>query len=138
MNKLRGTITAVESADHLSIVDVEVGGVTLSSIVLETPETTSYLRAGHAIDVVFKESTVSIGKNLSGLLSQRNRLEARITVVEEGKILTRLVLDFHGATVVSLITTRSANSMAIKAGDIVQAVIKSSDIALMEILPDEL
>lgn len=133
MNKLRGPIIGIESSEGLSIVEIDAGGVSLSCIVLETHETSGTLQPGHEIYAVFKESSVSIGKNLSGMLSQRNRLPVRVKSVEKGKILTKVLLDFHGTEIVTIITTRSAKAMEIEPGDEVQAIVKSSDIALMEV-----
>ena len=50
----------------MSMVDIDVDGDVFSSIVLETPASAAYLKQGSSVTLLFKETEVSIGKNLSG------------------------------------------------------------------------
>ena len=83
MNKLTGKIILVESSQHMSMVDIDVDGDIFSSIVLETASTAPYLTKGTAITLLFKETEVSIAKNLSGLISLRNRFPGSIKRMEK-------------------------------------------------------
>ncbi len=131
MNRLRGTIIAVESAGHVRLVDVDVNGTTFSAILLET---TKCLHPGAAVTLAFKETEVSLAKNLSGLISLRNRLPARVRAIEKGQVLAKVTLDYQGTDVVSIITTRSAGRLDLKAGDLIEALVKANE---MTILHDE-
>lgn len=131
MNELRGTIVAVEAAGHVRLVDVNVDGTTFSAILLESGE---HLQPGLAVTLAFKETEVSLAKNLSGLISLRNRLAARVHAIDKGKLLTQVTLDYRGAQVISVITTRSAERLTLQIGDEVEALVKANE---MTILRDE-
>ena len=134
MNKLRGCITAIESNDHVSLVDVDVNGDSFSATLLETPEDAPYLKVGNLVDVLFKETEVSLAKNLSGLISIRNRVKAKVVLVRSGIILSEVVLDYSGLSISSIITTRSIKRLEIKPGDEVEAMVKANEVTLMEVM----
>jgi len=131
MNKLLGKIMNIESSEHISIVDIDVEGDLFSSIIIETPETADYLKIGNEVFMLFKETEVSIGKALSGKLSLRNRLTSKIKTIEKGKVLTKIVLDYKGKDIVSVITTRSTNNLDLKVGDEVQGLVKANEVTIM-------
>jgi len=133
MNKLRGRIIGIESNDHLSLVDVEVSGDHFSATLLETPEDAAYLKVGNAVDVLFKETEVSLAKGLSGLISLRNRFVTTVKSVRSGVILSEVVLDYRGQSMSSIITTRSIKRLDIKPGDEVEALVKANELTLMEV-----
>ncbi|MFQ5965899.1 MAG: molybdopterin-binding protein [Candidatus Scalinduaceae bacterium] len=132
MNKLKGKIMNIESSEHISIVDIDVEGDLFSSIIIETPETADYLRIGEEVFMLFKETEVSIGKALSGNLSLRNRLTSKIKTIEKGKVLTKIVLDYSGKDIISVITTRSTNKLDLKVGDEVQGLVKANEVTIMK------
>ena len=137
MNQLRGRIVAIESNDHLSLVDVEIGGDTFSAMLLETPDSAPYLAIGNEVQLLFKETEVSLAKNLSGQISLRNRVQGRVRAVRSGAILSEVVLEYRGQTLTSIITTRSIKRLDIKQGDEVEALIKANEVSLMEVSSDD-
>lgn len=137
MNQLRGRIIAIESNDHVSLVDVEVSGDTFSAMLLETPESAPYLTIGNEVQVLFKETEVSLAKNLSGQISLRNRIKGRVRAVRSGLILSEVELDYRGQKLASIITTRSIKRLDIKQGDEVEALIKANEVSLMEVCSDD-
>ncbi|HEY6094552.1 MAG TPA: TOBE domain-containing protein [Gallionellaceae bacterium] len=136
MNQLRGRIVGIESNDHVSLVEVEIGGDTFSAMLLETPESAPYLAIGNEVQVLFKETEVSLAKNLSGLISLRNRVHATVRAVRSGAILSEVELDYRGQRLCSIITTRSIRRLDIRAGDEVEALIKANEVSLMEVRSD--
>lgn len=132
MNKLKGTIAAIESNRHMSLVDVAVGGDVFSATLLETPETADYLKVGNPVTLLFKETEVSLAKGLSGLISMRNRLAATVQGMERGDIMSAIALDYCGHSITSVITTRAVARLGLAVGDAVEALVKANEIALME------
>lgn len=63
-------------------------------------------------------------------ISARNQLKAKIKAIKNGPVSTEVILDFHGAELVSVITTTSAEAMGLKIGDDVTGIVKSSSIML--------
>ena len=130
MNKLTGKIILIVSSPHMSMVDVDVDGDVFSSIVLETPATGSYLKEGVEITLLFKETEVSIGKNLSGMISLRNRFKARVKGVEKSDILSKISLEYRSKKIVSIISTRSVDKLGLMAGDEVEWLVKTNEVSL--------
>lgn len=137
MNKLRGRIIKIESNDHVSLVDVDVQGDSFTATLLETPEDAPYLKVGNMVDVLFKETEVSLAKGLTGLISLRNRVSTTVQLVRSGVILSEVVMDYRGQPLSSIITTGSIRRLDIKPGDEVEALVKANEVTLMEV-EDEL
>jgi len=132
VNKLIGKVVLVETSLHMSMVDIDVEGDVFSSIVLETPSTAPYLKQGNPIALAFKETEVSIGKGLSGLISLRNRFKARIKGLEKSDILTKVILDYKGKEIISIISTRSAQKLGLTDGDEVEWLVKTNEVSLIK------
>ncbi len=132
MNQLRGRIAAVETNGFVSLVDVYVGSDTFTAILLETPASAPYLAAGREVVVLFKESEVALAKNLSGLLSLRNRIRTQVRGIRRGEILSEVALDYQGQSITSIVTTRAVQRLALAVGDEVEALIKANEVSLQE------
>ena len=128
MNRLPGRITAVETAGQVRLVDVDVQGHTFSAILLDT---SNDLRPGLAVILVFKETEVSLAKDLSGVISLRNRLASRVRAIDKGRVLSKITLDYLDREVVSVITTRSVERLDLKVGDAVEALVKANEMAIL-------
>jgi molybdopterin-binding protein len=131
VNKLTGKIVLVESSSHMSMVDIDVDGDVFSSIVLETPASVPYLKQGSSITLVFKETEVSIAKNLSGLISLRNRFKATIKRIEKSDILSKVFLKYKAKEIISIISTRSAQKLGLIDGDNVEWLVKTNEVSLI-------
>lgn len=131
MNKLSGKIIRVESSEHMSLVDIDVAGDVFCSVVLETPQTAAYLKVGEALTILFKETEVSIAKGLSGMISLRNRFFGVIHDIEYSNILAKIILDYKNTRIVSIITARSADKLALKNGERVEWLVKTNEISLL-------
>jgi molybdate transport system regulatory protein len=130
MNKLAGKIAGIQSSTAMSMVEVDAGGALFSALVLETPDTAAYLKPGSSVEVIFKETEVSIAKGLSGLISIRNRFYARIAQLEEHSILTTVRLAYKGMEIVSIISTSSARRLNLNINDEVEWLVKTNEVSL--------
>ncbi len=133
MNKLRGRITSIQSNDHVSLVDVAVSDDIFTATLLETPDDAPYLKVGNVVEVLFKETEVSLAKGLGGLISLRNRINTRVSAVRSGVILSEVVLEYGVYTLSSIITTGSIKRLGIKPGDMVEALVKANEVTLVEV-----
>lgn len=61
-------------------------------------------------------------------MSARNQLKGKIVNLKKGPVSTEVVIDVNGSEVVSSITTGSAESLDLKLGDEVVAIIKASNV----------
>lgn len=131
MNKLNGIVSAIEHNDTMALVDVMVENVNFSAILLETPVTAKYLHIGELVTLLFKETEVSLAKNLQGELSLRNHMTATVVGIEMGEILSAITLNFLDKKLVSVITTRAVKRFQLKVGDAVEALVKANEVVLM-------
>ena len=65
-------------------------------------------------------------------LSARNRLVGKITEVQLGDVMAHVTVKVGDNLVESVITRRSAEEMALKVGDTVAAIIKSTEVMLQK------
>jgi molybdate transport system regulatory protein len=132
MNKIKGTISNIEVDNGISFVSIEATNSTFSAILIEATSSKLPLKKGMDILLTFKETSMSLAKNLSGKLSIRNLFDCTITGLEKSRILTKVKLDFHGIHLVSIITTASAEKLSLSVGDEVTGLVKTPDITLMK------
>lgn len=129
MNRLLGRILAIEEGEGLLLVDIQTGGGRIACIILETPETSKYLRQGSEVWVLFKETEVGLGRD-EGQTSYLNVLDGRITRARLGKVVAEVCLWTQAGEISSIITKRSFKRLDLKEGERIKAIIKSTEVAL--------
>ncbi len=132
MNKLTGKISKIQQSGAILLVDVDVDGHGFSAMLIESATQPEWLQTGNTIELVFKETEVSLAKNLSGMISMRNRMKCTVLQIERGELLSKVSLQFQKYTITSAITTRSVNSLDLKIGDEVEALVKANEVSLMK------
>lgn len=133
MNKLTGIITQIQQSGAILLVDVDIDGHGFSALLIESATQPQWLQKGNTIDLVFKETEVSLAKGLSGLISLRNRMMCKVLQVERGELLSTVTLQFQKYTIASAITTRSVDSLQILPGDEIEAMVKANEISLAKL-----
>lgn len=132
MNILTGIITQIQQSGAILLVDVDVDGQNFSALLIESAARPEWLEKSNTIDLVFKETEVSLAKDLSGLISLRNRMQCQVLQVERGELLSKITMQFQKHTITSAITTRAVDSLQIVVGDLVEAMVKSNEVSLMK------
>ena len=132
MNKLPGTITNIQQSGAILLVDIRVADRLFSALLIESANQPEWVKIGETIDIVFKETEVSLAKNLSGQISLRNRMRCVVVKIDRGELLSRVFLKFQEYTLSSAITTRSVDSLNLNIGDEVEALVKSNEVSLMK------
>jgi molybdate transport system regulatory protein len=131
MNKLTGKISRIQQSGAILLVDVDIDGHGFSAMLIESVTQPEWLQIGNIIYLVFKETEVSLAKNLSGLISTRNRMKCTVQQIDRGELLSKISLQFRKYTVISAITTRSVDALELKVGDEVEALVKANEVSLM-------
>jgi molybdate transport system regulatory protein len=131
MNKLPATITSIQQSGTILLVDTEAGGIHFSALLIESITRPEWLEVGKAVDLVFKETEVSLAKNLEGQISTRNRMKCTVQKINKGELLSMITLQFNACTIASAITTRAVNALQLKVGDEVDALVKANEVSLM-------
>ncbi len=132
MNTLHGHIAAIEAHGSVAIVDVTVAAHRFTATLLGSEDQLAAWGVGQAVSLLFKETEVSIAKNLSGQISMRNRLPGKVTAIEVGQVLTRVLLDMDGCLISSVITSRSARGLQLAVGDTIEGLVKSNEMSLIQ------
>lgn len=132
MNTLSGKIESIQTEESLSLVKILVGNNLFTSIVIDTPETAPFLKKDNTIKVVFKETEVALGKDEKHAVSTQNQLLGSVVRVDQGNLLSRVVVQIDTATISSIITTNALLSLNLAVGSPVRALIKTNEIMLAE------
>lgn len=132
MNKLLGEITSITSSGNISLVEAKVDDVVLSAMIIGNTTNTHFLKIGNKVQLLFKESEVSIAKNFEGEISLRNRLIGQVLKIKNGIVFSEISFDFKGNRMVSLITTRSVERLGLEVGDEITGFVKSNEVILSE------
>ncbi|MCP2025251.1 molybdopterin-binding protein [Flavobacterium sp. HSC-32F16] len=130
MNVVNGIISHIESYEGISLVKVKSHDVIFSSIVLDTPQTSDYLKIENRVKIIFKETEVIISKDLNPNISIQNKLLCRIESIQKGIILSQINLLHNQQTIKSIITRNACEQLDLKENDTVLALIKTNEISL--------
>lgn len=132
MNRLPATIRSIQHSEAILLIDVSVENELFSALLIESGTQPTWLREGETVDVIFKETEVSLAKNLSGQISTRNRMKCSVLAIDRGELLSKVKLLYQNHVIYSAITTRSVDSLNLKEGDLVEALLKSNEVSLMK------
>ncbi|RXM47078.1 molybdopterin-binding protein [Flavobacterium sp. YO12] len=130
MNILNGIISQIQSHEGISLVRVQSNDVTFSTIVLDTPETSDYLKVENTVKIIFKETEVVISKDLNPNISTQNKLLCRIESIQKGVILSQINLVYEQEVIKSIITRNACEELDLKKNDTVLALIKTNEVSL--------
>jgi len=131
MNRLSAVVTHIEGEQNLHIISFDYEGVSLKMMGLDLPKG---LHVNAHVTLGIKPSHVAIAKNLRGELSYANQLPATIVSIENGKLLSTILLHVKGNEVQSFITLSSSTRMNLQKNDEVTLLIKASELFVLEVL----
>lgn len=132
MNRISGKISHIQHSGAILLVDIDVNGHGFSAMLIDSAIHPEWLLAGSTVDIIFKETEVALAKNLSGLISMRNRMKCTVQHIETGEVLSKIILHFQTYNITSAITTRSVKALDLKIGDEVEALVKANEVSLMK------
>lgn len=127
MNHLKGVIQGIKADEDISLIEVLVRNRLFSALTMDQG-----FNVGDNVILGFKETAMSIGKGISGEFSIRNRFDLTVKSFTPGRVLTKVVVDFQGQELVSVITTASAERMKINIHDQVEGMVKTTDMVFVK------
>ena len=133
MSQIIATIKKINSIDNLNIVEFDFNGITLKMMSLDLNE---HIKIDKKVKLNVKPSNVILAKNLEGEISLSNRLVAIIEDIENGELLSSIILKINSTILESLITVDSSKRMNLKKGEEVIVLIKASNLSIQEVLDD--
>jgi len=130
MNRLSAIVTQIEGEQNLHIISFECAGSKLKMMGLDLPKG---LHVNAHVTLGIKPSHVAIAKNMSGELSYSNQLQATIKSIENGKLLSSILLRVNENEMQSFITRSSCERMNLQSGDAVTLLMKASELFVLEV-----
>ena len=131
MNKIEARVKEIQNLDSLYIVTFEWSGVAVKMVSLDLDHT---LKKGDNVILGINFTSVALAKNFSGELSYTNQIEAKVSEVDRGELLSIVMLSYAENILESLLLTESVDRLDVKAGDSVTMIIKANDIFMLEVL----
>jgi len=129
MNGIKAVIYEIQSCKNLHIVTFKCFDDYLTMMSLDLD---SSIKVGVSVKLVVKPSSIAIAKDISGELSYSNQLWCKVLSVEDGELLSSIKLKYFDFELESIITRKSSHRVAINEGDDIIALIKASDLSIME------
>ena len=133
MSKFIATIKKIQSIDNLNIVEFDFYGLTLKMMSLDLNDD---VKIGKKVKLSVKPSNISIAKNLTGEISLSNKIVATIQSLENGQLLTSVILKINDTILESIITVDSSKRMNLQIGEVVTILIKASNLSIEEVIND--
>ncbi len=131
MSQIVASIRDIKKSGALHLIEFNLEDKSLFMISLELNKS---IKKGIQVKLIIKPFSIVLAKDFIGEISYLNRLEVKIKSIEIGEILTNIELEFYNYILESTVTTKSLNSMSLKEGDTILALIKATDISILEVI----
>lgn len=131
-NALRGTVARITPGAVNTEVGLQVAdGLEITAVVTAHSVEELGLKRGRAAIALIKSSFIVLAKGEGLRTSARNQIEGVVTSREDGAVSSEVRLDIGGGkTLAATITTESADTLEIREGDRVTALIKAPHVIL--------
>ena len=131
MSKIIATIKEIRNVDNLNIVEFEFHKNSLKMVSLNLNKEVAI---GKKIALSIKPTHILISKNFIEEISVSNQLKAKIDQVENGQLLSNILLRVEDTILESIITVDSSKRMKLKEDEEVVVLIKASDLFIQEVI----
>ena len=131
MSQLKATVTSIENIDNLNIVKFDFFDTELTMMSLDL---NNNIQIGTKVILTVKPTHIVISKDLKGLISYSNKLNAIIKSIENGKLLSSVVLKISDILLESIITLNSSKQMNLQVGNSTMVLINASDLSILEVV----
>ncbi|MCT7462725.1 TOBE domain-containing protein [Aliarcobacter cryaerophilus] len=123
----------IKTIDSLNIVEFDFNNITLKMMSLELHKE---VKLESKVKLLVKPSNVIISKNYIEDISLSNQTLAKIVAIENGELLSSISLKIGDTTFESIITKESSKRLHLQEGNIVNILIKASDLSILRVLHD--
>ena len=123
----------IKTIDSLNIVEFDFNNITLKMMSLELHKE---VKLESKVKLLVKPSNVIISKNYIEDISLSNQTLAKIVAIENGELLSSISLEIGDTTFESIITKESSKRLDLQEGNIVNILIKASDLSILKVLND--
>jgi len=136
MSQLFATIESIESVESLNIVTFTCAEQKLQMVSLELPAS---VQKGKSVTLACKPTSVAIAKptvaleSFCAMLSYANQLSVKISTLEEGALLSSVMLTLGAFTLESILSTDALKRLDLQEGNEVIALIKANELSILEV-----
>ena len=123
----------IKTIDSLNIVEFDFNNITLKMMSLELHKE---VKLESKVKLLVKPSNVIISKNYIEDISLSNQTLGKIVAIENGELLSSISLEIGDTTFESIITKESSKRLDLQEGNIVNILIKASDLSILRVLHD--
>ena len=123
----------IKTIDSLNIVEFDFNNITLKMMSLELHKE---VKLESKVKLLVKPSNVIISKNYIEDISLSNQALEKIVAIENGELLSSISLKIGDTTFESIITKESSKRLDLQEGNIVNILIKASDLSILRVLHD--
>ena len=123
----------IKTIDSLNIVEFDFNNITLKMMSLELHKE---VKLESKVKLLVKPSNVIISKNYIEDISLSNQTLAKIVAIENGELLSSISLKIGDTTFESIITKESSKRLHLQEGNIVNILIKASDLSILRVIHD--
>jgi len=127
MNQLIAKVIHIEHVNNLNRLKFMLKTEVIHMLSLEIQ---SHLKVGDEVKLSVKSTNISFAKNFSGALSFSNQIKGTIVMVNNGKLLSSILVNVEGFMLESLISVDASLQMNLEQGDDVLVLIEGSNISL--------
>lgn len=129
-NQIAGLVEAIQTGAVNSEVDIKLkSGNTIVSIITNKAVKNLDLKVEDEVIAIIKSSNVLLTTNDNLKLSARNQFQGVVDTINEGAVNCEVVVDIgDGDKIVSIVTKNSVESLNLKKGNKVGAIVKASDV----------
>lgn len=126
-------VKEIKTKDSLNIVEFDFNNILLKMMSLELNKD---LKIGSKVELLVKPTNVAISKKYIEDISLSNQALAKIVDIENGELLSYISLQINDTFIESIITKSSSLKLDLKKDDIVNILIKASDLSILKVLND--
>lgn len=126
-------VSSIKSLKSLNIVEFQFNSVIFKMVSLELNKD---IVVGKSVELLVKPTNVIISKKFIENISISNQTSAKIVEINNGEILSNILLKIENIYLESIITTKCATKLNIKKDDIVNILIKASDLSILRVIND--
>jgi len=130
VNRLRGQILSVRTHQGTSLVECGTPAGTLTSVVLDTPESAPWLAVGQELSLLFKESEVWMLPGGARFIP--HCLKGEVESIHEGELLARVACRTGAGRVTSLVDRDWLARLALSVGDAIDLGVHPAAVALQK------
>jgi len=130
-NQISGSIEHIDKGKVNGSIYIKLkSGYSLVSVITNSAIEDLELKLEDDVVAIFKSSSVLLTTDTALNISAKNKLQRNTKTIRKGEVNSEIVIDIGGDTIVSTITSSSLQSLGLKLGDSVTAIIKSSDVMI--------